>query len=184
MPTKWRCLDLAQTDHVPNSFSGIDQPSQQVATNPEGRCPGHGVKSQRHPHRGQQMALPHLELRGQNTSTESEDSTDLGGNLCHFATDSPAGPESGTDPKVCGSSNSEAGQPSTGHGCRHTVATGCQPSWTGGLGTSHTAVETSRKRHHSACADKDEAIQPAEITIGHSYFQTISQVMRGLMTTR
>ena len=180
---KWRHLDFAQTDHVPDGFSGTDQQSQQVAIDQEGRRPGHGIEGQRHPYRGQQVALPHMELRGQSTPTESEDSIDLGGHLCHFATDSPVGLESGTDPEVCGSSNSEAGQPSSGHGRHHTVATGCQPPWTGGLGTPHAAVEVGRKRHYSACADADEAIQPAEITIGHSYFPTTSQVMRGIMTT-
>ena len=100
---KWRRLDIAQTDHVPDSFSGIDQPSQQAATDQAGRCPGHGVEGQRHSHRGSQVALPYLELRGQSPPTESEDSIDLEGHLCHSATDSPVGPESGTDPEVCGS---------------------------------------------------------------------------------
>ena len=180
---KWRRLDFAQTDHVPDNFSGTDQPSKQAATDQAGRYPGHGVEGQRHSHRGSQVALPYLELRGQSPPTESEDSIDLGGHLRYSATDSPAGPKSGTDPEVCGSSTSEVGKPSSGHGSCHTLEAGCQPPWTGGLGTSHAAVETGRKRHYSACADADEAIQPAEITIGNSYFPTTSQVMRGLMTT-
>ena len=113
----------------------------------------------------------------------SEDSFDLGRDLCHAATNPSAGAESKSDLEVRRSSFAEARQPSSGHGCGHTLAAGHQYEGPRSIGASHIAVEAGRKRHHSACVDEDETIHVAALTVGQCYFPTTSQVMRGMMTT-
>lgn len=90
---KWRRLDLIPPDQVPDGLPGADQSSQQASTESEGKCIHPGFEGQRHPHRGQQMAVPHLEFRSQSPPVESEDSANFRRGIHDPAEDSPIGIE-------------------------------------------------------------------------------------------
>ena len=180
---KRRRHDVATSDNVFDDLSRIDQPRQQTPADKEGRSVGHGAENKGHFDRGQQVALPHMECGSQSPASESEDSFDVGRDLCNAPTYPSAGAESESDLEVRRSSFVEARQHSSGPGCCHTLAVGHQYEGPRSTGISHPVVETSRKRHYTASVDEDETIHVAALTIGSCYFPSTSQVMRGMMTT-
>ena len=180
---KRRRHEVASPDNVLDDLPGTDQPGQQTTADQAGRPFGYGAESQGHSDRRQQIALPHMECGSKSPTSESEDSFDLGRDLCHAATNPSAGAESESDLEVCRSSFAEAGQLASGHGGCHPMAAGHQYEGTRRIGTAHLAVEAGRKRPYSASTDENATSHVATLTVGQCYPPTTSQVMRGMMTT-
>ena len=179
-----RGQNAAEDAHVPAVLSAACTEGSTIETRCKRRCLSSEPEVQRHLDRGQQMDIYLLGQSGLDAQTQSDATTDLGGDSLPVGTNCTPRPTTRSDSQVLGLAAGQAGHPTSRRHDSNTMALGPQPEVSRGLRTFPASSEVSWQWHHTADPPSGQGSQPPTITIRQYHLPTIEEIVTGILETK
>ena len=179
-----RGQNAAEDAHVPAMLSAACTESSTFETRCKRRRLSSEPEIQRHLDRGQQMGLSHLGQSSHDAQTQSDATTDLGGNSSPIGTHSTSRPATWSDSQVLGLAASQAGHPASRCYDNHPMAFGPQSEVSRGIRTLPASSEACWKWNHTVDPPSRQGSKPPTLTSRQCHLPTVEEIVTGILETK